>query len=258
MNGIDKCNDGTVRTKRWDRPHSIALKVAFLAVVLHGRSPVNGATAVADVSSIYAVMSPFPGRYLQEGVDNETYATCDGCWCIPDEGTDFTCPLDPPQTLPDFPQSPWIDNLNALQLENPMSLNCNPYENESCDTEPPLASGNACVWEMVIKPGVDMEVAVNSTSCADYYTYKLTTVPETFEEATAKGMQVTHSGACGLCSTFQDWAVYMTVPDLTEVGQQCGSRFLLNRTLGIQCFMDIGFTEGCANIWGWNSWFTSR
>lgn len=261
--GVILCNGGTIRSLRLDFPprHAvIRVAAAFLSGVSLKYISMNGAgaTAATDVANFPAVMSILPSRYLQGGVDNETYATCDGCWCIPDKGSNNTCPLDPPQTLPDFPQAPWIDNLNALQLDNPLSLNCNPYDDESCDTEPPLVSGNACVWEVVIKDGVDEGAIVNSTSCANYYTYKLTTVPETFDEATAMGMQVTHTGACGLCSTFQDWSVYMTVPDLTEVGSRCGSRFLVNQTLGIQCFMDTGFTEGCANIWGWNSFYTSR
>jgi hypothetical protein len=243
------------------------LLLAFVGVLFGYPTSVNGAGATTTaasgdgVSDSATLLSIVSSRYLQEGFDNETYATCDGCWCIPEGGTNNSpCPSDVPQTLPDFPQSPWIDNLNALQLDNPMSLNCNPYDDDSCDTEPPLVSGKACVWEMIIKEGVDVVTAMNNdtTSCADSYTYKLTTVSESFDDAMAMGMQVTHSGACGLCSTFQDWSVYMTVPDLTSVGQKCGSRFLVNQTLGIQCFMDTGFTEGCATIWGWNSFFTSR
>jgi hypothetical protein len=202
-----------------------------------------------------------PVRSLQEQdfIFNETYATCDGCWCIPDGGTDRNeCPSDIPLTVPDFPQSPWLDNLNALQLDNPLSLDCDPYAEEGCDTVPPLVEGKACVWEMTAKEeGVDSLVNT-STSCADYYSYRLTTVNETVEEAKEKGMHVTHEGSCGLCSTFQDWAVYMTQPDLTEVGTRCGIIFLLNQTWGIECFMKAGLTEGCANIWAWNSYFTSQ
>ena len=39
---------------------------------------------------------------------------------------------------------------------------------------------------------------------------------------------VTHEGACGVCSTLQDLAVYLETPDLASVGIQCGIQGIIS------------------------------
>ena len=86
--------------------------------------------------------------------------------------------------------------------------------------------------------------------------YRLGTFPDR-EAAEAAGGVMTHSGACGACSSLQDLAVYLANPDLGEPVRQCA---LLSLTQGDQaaldCIEDLGFTAACAQIWAFNSYHT--
>jgi hypothetical protein len=75
----------------------------------------------------------------QEGV-----AFCDDCFCIPGSGD--SCPTMIPQT--DFSQE-LLDNLRAITHLNPISLNCDSYVDATCNTDPPMQQGGACVAEIL-------------------------------------------------------------------------------------------------------------
>ena len=80
---------------------------------------------------------------------------------------------------------------------------------------------------------------------------------ETFESgaaAAAAGGTVTHEGACGACSTLQDLAVYLAIPDLGTPVRECALIDLGQDPEATRaCILDLGFTEPCAQIWLLNS-----
>ena len=83
----------------------------------------------------------------------------------------------------------------------------------------------------------------------------------TFSTASAAedlGATVTHYGACGLCSSLQDLAVYMRHSDLSGPVRECG---LMGRVDGAgpatECLLELGFTEPCAQIWYYNTQHTA-
>lgn len=88
---------------------------------------------------------------------------------------------------------------------------------------------------------------------ADPGAYRL----ETFESegaAAAAGARVTHTGACGLCSSLANLTVYIKNTDLAGPVRRCG----LESTLGgekknIECLEKIGFDYPCAQIWYYNT-----
>jgi len=82
--------------------------------------------------------------------------------------------------------------------------------------------------------------------------YRLATFAST-AEATELGYRVTHTGACGACSTLQDLAVYLERPDLTSPVRKCGMQ---PGTLG--CLEGLGFSHACAQIWNFNVQNTKR
>lgn len=82
-------------------------------------------------------------------------------------------------------------------------------------------------------------------------TYRLETFP-TERAARAAGGQVTHSGRCGACSSFQDLAVYIEQKDLNRAGRLCGLRGTLGSKGQLICFEKLGFTDACAQIWSFN------
>jgi hypothetical protein len=75
----------------------------------------------------------------------------------------------------------------------------------------------------------------------------------TFTDATtarAAGFAVTHFGACGTCSTLQDLAVYLEMPDLTAPVRKCGIHWGASGSL--RCLEDLGFSPACAQTWMYN------
>jgi hypothetical protein len=75
--------------------------------------------------------------------------------------------------------------------------------------------------------------------------------------AATAGYKITHQGRCGSCSTLQDLAVYLDIPDLTKPARQCARRFGFARKK--RCFEEkIGFTSYCAESWAYNARHTQK
>lgn len=79
------------------------------------------------------------------------------------------------------------------------------------------------------------------------------------DAAAAVGGFVTHGGACGLCSSLEDLAVYAGNGDLTAPVRQCG---LVGAVGGfeatVDCLRALGFTPPCAQIWAYNTRHTQQ
>ena len=83
-------------------------------------------------------------------------------------------------------------------------MTCNPYEDESCETSPPQVNVNV--------DGVVCAFKYHDNNCNDYEMVTYTSEDEAVED----GSVVSHLGACGLCSTAVDLAVYMSIPDMVS------------------------------------------
>ncbi len=132
-----------------------------------------------------------------------------------------------------------IELLERLVLAEPRALlKEDPYLSESA--APPVGDGYCAVLE----DGAD--------------TYRLVTYPSQ-AEAEAENARVTHRGACGQCSSLDNLAVYMRYPDLTDPVRECGVQGMFaGEEANIECLMDIGFDEPCAQIWYFNTRHTSE
>jgi len=64
---------------------------------------------------------------------------------------------------------------------------------------------------------------------------------------------LTHNRPCGVCSTLDQLAVYVSVPDLTSPVRKCGLEAVLSKTLGLKCLKNIGFRDACKYIWYYNT-----
>jgi len=90
----------------------------------------------------------------------------------------------------------------------------------------------------------------------DRVRYELDDFPSA-DQAAAAGFTVTHQGRCGSCSTLEDLAVYLAVPDLVTPARRCARKSGLVRKA--ECFeKTIGFTQSCAETWAWNAQNTRR
>lgn len=131
----------------------------------------------------------------------DVFPTCGDCWCVPDNGGLDKCPTDwTPQTS--FSKSV-IDSYNAQIPNNIYTLSCNPYKDASCVTNPVQSSSKST--ELVCG-FVYPKYTNGSESCENYSM-------QTFENtqiALDYGAVLTHAGACGLCSTAQDLAIYLS------------------------------------------------
>ncbi len=84
-------------------------------------------------------------------------------------------------------------------------------------------------------------------------TYRLETFStlDDLEEAQAR---LTHQESCGLCSTLRDLAVYLEYTELTGPVRECGMQAVFSgEEAQLECIEDLGFSEGCAEIWSWNT-----
>ena len=87
-------------------------------------------------------------------------------------------------------------------------------------------------------------------------TYSLKTF-STKAESDRAGYIVTHYGRCGSCSTLHDLVLYLTV-DMTKKVSWCAFKSLFSNKLAMSCLKNIGFTDSCAQIWLYNSIYTSK
>jgi hypothetical protein len=90
-----------------------------------------------------------------------------------------------------------------------------------------------------------------SSSCTGYSYSMQTFASREVAEQAGPGVVVTHAGACGLCSTAADLAVYL-IEDFTTAGKKCATKGLFNEATGLQCYMDLGLTLDCAKIWNYD------
>jgi hypothetical protein len=102
-------------------------------------------------------------------------------------------------------------------------------------------------------PAPEPEGAVCAVVIEDLPTkrYRLETM-ESAEMAAARGAYVTHAGACGLCSSLADLAVYASTPDLTAPVRDCGLASRDHAAL-VACIEGLGFSGPCADVWAFNT-----
>lgn len=131
----------------------------------------------------------------------DSYPTCGSCWCVP--ALNGTAPCPPawePQTSFSAQTIAAYQSQHATEI---YTINCNPYKDESCTTIPAqtyVGDDNAvCGYVYAANDG-------GSKSCTEY---TMVTYPSRAELEKA-GAVITHEGSCGLCSTAQDLAVYLS------------------------------------------------
>lgn len=160
---------------------------------------------------------------------NNVIPSCeDGCHCFGSEGN---CPSFPTVTENTIPM------YRGLKLTNTMDIICDPFLATTC--VPGFVEGEACV--------VDLIPESSGASCPGEYTYRLRTVPS-LVNATAEGQYITHTGACGTCSSLEDLALMIEYPDIPYKAQQCFFRSTAVKYVdtAVTCYEEIGFTKSCA------------
>lgn len=186
------------------------------------------------------------GVFSNKGPDNHV-ASCGSCFCIPDNSTGNTCPAADPVTNY---SSVTVQTLASQTPLNAYNLTCNPYTTSSCTTLPAQNRTLVALNDTAVC-GIHYESQFASDATCRDATYMLQSYPSRTAAVTA-GAFVTHVGACGVCSTTQDLAVYLEHSDLSSLAKLCASQAAVHLSVGVECFVRAGFTQPCATIWAYD------
>lgn len=213
----------------------------------------NRTRLIATVVAIIVVLSGASVAlwyFVFRNDDPDPVASCGDCYCIVPSGD--SCPSPAPEMS--FSDD-LVRQLSSHKILNSYSVYCNPYDDDDCKTEPPqtlteLGENAICG----IKYIETTEGQNSSASCYDR-SYNVVSY-QSRAAAEADGAVVSHTGACGLCSSTQDLAVYLGKPDLTTAASKCVKETVPVIGGGIddsiECLKELGMTEGCAKIWTFN------
>mmetsp|Transcript_21498 Transcript_21498/g.36005 ORF Transcript_21498/g.36005 Transcript_21498/m.36005 type:complete len:285 (+) Transcript_21498:82-936(+) len=181
-------------------------------------------------------------RYSSVPVRGETYPTCGDCFCVPALNGSAPCPkLWQPKT--EFSAAMIAAYKQQVPLI-PYTLNCNPYEDSDCSTSPPQEyldlDGAVCGF-------IYSQEADEVISCTSY---TMKSYPSRTDAINA-GAVITHEGSCGVCSTAQDQALFLT-EDFTDAGKKCATKGVVDEEAGLQCYIELGMSTDCAKIWNYD------
>lgn len=179
---------------------------------------------------------------LLDDDSHHSYARCDNCHCLT---TSERCPVEQTPFL-DF-SSDTTNLLEFQRLLNPFNLTCNPFNTSPCRTSPMqswIDQGDSAVCAIKY-----VYNSFNQDSCPSSYTLKTYRSLQTayFDDDVST---VTHVGACGVCSSTQDLAALIRIPDMVTASQKCIKKGGLVRSENsLACFQNMGFSEPCAFLW---------
>lgn len=180
------------------------------------------------------------------GVDSETETTvppCERLFGAPSEQTGLddahcspVCSCDGDEFSPPPYSEDEIEKMRTMVLSNPPEV---PTEDPYLSPDAAQAPSDA-VCAVLLDPEAPTAYLLESF--------------DTQSAAEAEGAMVTHTGACGLCSSLTDLAVYIEIPDLTEPVRTCGIKGVLQgEQVNMDCLTALGFTLPCARIWYYNT-----
>lgn len=167
------------------------------------------------------------------------YPTCNGCYCIPDEiDGEKKCPKDNPESHFSGVSTNEALRFSSQVAVNEFELNCDPFTEEWCQTQPPQK-----LVELGDEAVCGIQYKHSRSVCPTQY--KLVSYAS-WEEAEEAGAIVTHVGACGVCSTSKDLAVFMSTRDFSSLLTKCISSFFLGGLSPdsiVECIEEIGFSQ---------------
>lgn len=207
---------------------------------MHSRHVLS--VALLALLAACAPSTPTPSRDAGTDAGDAQVDVCAALFGVPNENTGLdetqcrpVCGCGADAFVPRLWDAASLAALRATtQLDAPAELVADPYAGPA---PTPSATGTVCAVRFSdTMPGAYM---VETHATAD--------------EATAAGAVVTHAGACGVCSSLADLAVYAGTPDLTAPVRQCGLDHLADFAGLVTCLEGLGFTPPCAQVWAYNT-----
>jgi len=195
-----------------------------------------------------------------------TYATefmntprCGDCWCIvdDDDGTGV-CPTNTTGITDGFSST---DELYAtfqltnepdfLKLQSESGGACYPFKDSVVSPPYPEADGDQCVSAEDDDSMVCGYVYDSSSTTCKERKYEIQTFA-TADEATMTGAAIVHQGACGVCSSAQDFGARIKSYGTLETESIiCATSFTFSQDFAKlnSCYSALGFTDDCAALW---------
>jgi len=183
---------------------------------------------------------------------------CGDCWCIVDDGGTGLCPTNTTGITDGFSST---DELYAtfqltnepdfLKLKSESGGACYPFK-DSMDSPPyPDADKDQCVSADDDDSMVCGYVYDSSSTTCEGRKYEIQTFA-TADEATMTGATIVHQGACGVCSSAQDFGARIKSYGTLETESiKCATSYTFSQDFVRlnSCYSALGFTEDCSTLW---------
>lgn len=184
---------------------------------------------------------------------------CGDCWCIPEDGN--TCPTDTVGISDSFTKTDALffdfeltNDPDFLKLQSSSGGPCYPFAeafgNVAFDNYDESAA------EQCVSPDSDDEMVCayvydsSSTTC-EGRKYKIQNFPS-MNDAISSNAAILHQGACGVCSTAQDFGARIKNQAIMATESIiCATSYTFSRDFSalVACYQELGFTASCGELW---------
>lgn len=183
---------------------------------------------------------------------------CGDCWCITDASDGNTCPTDTTGISDTFSQTDEMystfeitNDPVFLKLQSASGGACYPFaETMGSIDDYPESNAEQCVFPEEEDEMVCAYVYDPSATC-EGRKYKIQNFPST-NDAMMSNAAPLHQGACGVCSTAQDFGARIKNIGTIEIESvKCGTSYTFSRDFNalVSCYQSLGFTDNCSTLW---------
>jgi len=184
---------------------------------------------------------------------------CGDCWCITDASDGNTCPTQTTGITDTFSETDKLystfelsNDPDFLKLQSASGGSCYPF----AETMGPIANYPESNAEQCVSPEEDDETVCayiydNSSPTCEGRKYSIQNFEGT-NDAMMSNAAILHKGACGVCSTAQDFGARIKNVGTMEVESiKCATSYTFTRDFStlLSCYQNLGFTDNCSTLW---------
>jgi hypothetical protein len=184
---------------------------------------------------------------------------CGDCWCITDASDGNTCPTDTVGISDTFSQNDELystfqlaNDPDFLKLQSANGGSCYPFaETMGPIDNYPESNAEQCVFPDEDDGMVCAYVYEPSATSCEGRKYRIQNFPST-NDAMMSNAAILHEGACGVCSTAQDFGARIKNVGVMEIESiKCGTSYTFSRDFAAltSCYQNLGFTDSCSTLW---------
>jgi len=186
---------------------------------------------------------------------------CGDCWCITDSDDGNTCPTDMAGITDTFSETDTLYSTFEL-LNDPDFLKLQSADGNPCfpfaDTlnNIPVANYPESEAPQCVSPDEDDDTVCgyvydSSSATCEGRKYNIQNFPS-MNDAMGSNAAILHQGACGVCSSAQDFGARIKSAGTLETESiVCATSYIFSRDFPalVSCYEALGFTIDCATLW---------